>query len=41
MSSGYICQFCGEQSSAKEWKDDACPKCGEKYDWLLAQDSEE
>lgn len=39
----YKCQFCGEESPIKEWGKDGqtCPKCGKKYDWMLAQDSEE
>lgn len=39
----YRCQFCGRLSLRRDWKDryDTCPKCGEKYDWRLAQDSEE
>ena len=39
----YRCQFCGETSPASQWgkDEDTCPKCGEKYDALLAQDSEE
>lgn len=39
--SKYRCQFCGEESPAKEWKNDVCPECGRKYDCILAQDSEE
>jgi Zn finger protein HypA/HybF involved in hydrogenase expression len=37
----YRCQFCGEETAEAEWKEDICPKCGKKYDFLLAQDSEE
>jgi hypothetical protein len=37
----YICQFCGEESPEAEWNGDECPRCGEMYDWMLAQDSEE
>lgn len=37
----YRCQFCEHESLPVEWKDDKCPKCGERYDVLLAQDSEE
>jgi DNA-directed RNA polymerase subunit RPC12/RpoP len=39
----YKCQFCGEESPKKEWKEEGqvCPKCGKKYDYQLAQDSEE
>jgi len=40
---GYRCQFCGETSPVKEWKNQGatCPKCGRDYDWLLAQESED
>lgn len=34
------CQFCLEPSKATEWKKDVCPKCGKKYDEILAMDSE-
>ena len=36
------CQFCGLHSLRKEWKDggQVCPKCGARYNWILAQDSE-
>ena len=39
----YRCQFCGQDSPARQWKKlkDKCPKCGEEYNVLLAQDSEE
>lgn len=37
----YICQFCGEETNAKDWKNDKCPECGELYNVQLAQDSEE
>lgn len=37
----YRCQFCGIESSEHNWKDDKCPNCNRKYDWVLAQDSEE
>ncbi len=37
----YRCQFCGESSPQKDWVEDACPLCGRKYDYILAQDSEE
>lgn len=41
--SGYICQFCGQRSPAREWKKnkDVCPKCGKKYDYVMAMDCEE
>ena len=34
----YRCQFCGQESPKKEWKDkgQTCPKCDRKYDWMLA-----
>jgi len=37
----YRCQFCGYEG--KGWLEGSfvCPKCGRKYDALLAQDSEE
>ena len=38
---GYKCQYCGEISPGKDWINDACPKCNKKYNWILAQDSEE
>lgn len=28
----YRCQFCHAASPVEDWKDDICPKCGEKYD---------
>ena len=39
----YRCQFCGERSPVSEWKDsgETCPCCGAKYDWMLAQDTED
>lgn len=37
----YCCQFCNEDSPIAEWIADICPKCGKKYDAILAQDSEE
>jgi len=38
----YACQFCKEVTPVKQWlnKGQTCPKCGESYDSLLAQDSE-
>lgn len=35
------CQFCAKESPRHFWVNDACPCCGEKYDCVLAQDSEE
>jgi hypothetical protein len=35
------CQFCVSDSDAPDWKRDRCPKCNRKYDYALAQDSEE
>ena len=35
------CQFCGQITISEDWQDDKCPKCGRKYDTILAQDSEE
>lgn len=35
------CQFCGEYSPQPQWKKDQCPKCGRKYDALLAQDEDD
>jgi hypothetical protein len=35
------CQFCIKESPKHLWVKDACPCCGEKYDYILAQDSEE
>jgi len=39
----YRCQFCEQSSPIAEWTNErqTCPKCGEDYSWLLAQDSEE
>jgi Zn finger protein HypA/HybF involved in hydrogenase expression len=39
----YRCQFCGQESQAKEWKarKDKCPKCGREYDAMLAQETED
>lgn len=38
----YRCQFCGESSPAIEWGEDGetCPKCGEVYDAVKAQEEE-
>ena len=38
----YRCQFCGEETPRKEWlnKGQTCPRCGEDYNWMLAQESE-
>jgi DNA-directed RNA polymerase subunit RPC12/RpoP len=43
MTKVYRCQFCGEESESTEWGEDdqTCPNCGRRYDWQLAQDSEE
>jgi Zn finger protein HypA/HybF involved in hydrogenase expression len=41
VSDDYRCQFCGKESPRPKWKKDKCPKCGRKYDCILAQDSEE
>ena len=40
---GYRCQFCERTSPVKEWKGggDICPKCGRKYDYLLAQEMDD
>jgi hypothetical protein len=37
----YICQFCGEETPAKDWIKDKCPKCKKEYNVIMAQDSEE
>jgi ribosomal protein L37AE/L43A len=38
----YGCQFCHKESLAMLWTDMyTCPLCGRKYDWMMAQDSEE
>lgn len=37
----YRCQFCEEESPAKEWKDDKCPKCKRAYDPMLAQEGDD
>lgn len=37
----FRCQFCGEESPAAEWDDDKCPKCGEEYDPILAQEGDD
>lgn len=38
----YRCQFCEQCSPASEWKnEDTCPRCGCKYDWMLAQDDDD
>ena len=38
----YRCQFCGDESPAKNWTEvDECPKCGRKYDAMLAQDDDD
>lgn len=35
------CQFCWEESPAAEWKADVCPKCGNVYDAILAQEGDD
>lgn len=35
------CQFCEKDSPAKSWKGDKCPKCGGKYDAILAQEGDD
>lgn len=35
------CQFCEKMTPASDWKDDKCPKCGSKYDALLAQEGDD
>ena len=35
------CQFCGAFSLKSSWKNDKCPICRRKYDWLKAQDEED
>lgn len=39
----YQCQSCGKASAVAEWKGDGdiCPKCGRKYDAIVAQDAED
>ena len=37
----YKCQFCDYEGDGWLEKGQKCPKCGKKYDWLLAQESEE
>ena len=37
----YRCQFCEEESPAKDWKDDKCPKCKRAYDPMLAQEGDD
>lgn len=37
----YKCQFCEAESPAADWKDNACPKCGRKYDCILAQEGDD
>lgn len=41
MIINYKCQFCEEESPAKEWKDDKCPKCKRSYDPMLAQEGDD
>lgn len=35
------CQFCEKMTLASDWKDDKCPKCGQKYDSMLAQEGDD
>jgi len=35
------CQFCGYDGGGWLDNEQTCPACGKKYDYLLAQDSEE
>lgn len=37
----YRCQFCEKFSNKKNWKDNACPNCGGKYDPILAQEGDD
>ena len=37
----YKCQFCEEESPAKNWKDDKCPLCKRSYDPMLAQEGDD
>ena len=37
----YRCQFCGQDSAVEEWRSDECPKCGRKYDAMLAQEEDD
>lgn len=37
----YRCQFCEAYSPLAKWVGDICPKCGEKYDCILAQEGDD
>lgn len=37
----YKCQFCEEDSPAKDWDGDKCPKCKRSYDPMLAQEGDD
>jgi hypothetical protein len=37
----YKCQFCEEESLAKNWIDDKCPLCKRQYDPMLAQEGDD
>jgi Zn finger protein HypA/HybF involved in hydrogenase expression len=37
----YKCQFCEEESPAKDWEDNKCPKCKRSYDPMLAQEMDD
>jgi Zn finger protein HypA/HybF involved in hydrogenase expression len=37
----YRCQFCEQESPARDWKSDKCPKCGRAYDPILAQEGDD
>lgn len=39
--SHYRCQFCAAETPAREWSGDKCPKCGNVYDALLAQEGDD
>jgi transcriptional regulator with XRE-family HTH domain len=35
------CQFCSMSSPATQWKEEKCPRCGAKYDAILAQEGDD
>ena len=37
----YKCQFCEKESPCNDWNQDKCPKCGNKYDPILAQEMDD
>ncbi len=37
----YRCQFCEEESLARDWEDNKCPRCGRAYDAILAQEGDD